>query len=172
MINPFNIVIAGTPGTGKSTLADRLKDSLPEFQLVNLSKFALENGCASEFDPLLKSHIMDEDKLMDLLGPVLKENQRNIIECIHADIFSQSEVDFVFVCRTDNTVLYDRLKARGYDDVKCSNNVEAEIFQMILDDTLECFGQSRVIELHNNEESDLDKNVKTILEVIKHKLKQ
>lgn len=162
------IVICGTPGTGKSTLIDCLKkdNSLNRFNFINLSQFATENNCISGRDEALMTDIIDEDKLSEKLEIVLKEKHFTIIETIHADLVPPDLVEHVFVCRTDNTKLYDRLKSRAYNNEKLSNNVQAEIFQTVYDEAIENFTKSRVTSLINNNKTDLDKNVNDIIRFI------
>lgn len=161
------MIICGTPGTGKSTLVDKIRPKLPEASYINVSKFAIENDCISGFDDHLESHIIDEDKLADKLEPVLAASSLNILECIHADYLDLEQVDKVFVVRTDNTaILYDRLEARGYNQDKIRNNVESEIFRLIHDEAIEIFGTDSVIELINNDPSDLDKNAALICQEV------
>ena len=45
-----------------------------------------------------------------------------------ADIFAQNLFKLVVVLKSDNTVLYDRLVARGYEQIKIKENIECEIF--------------------------------------------
>lgn len=163
----LNIVICGTPGTGKSSLIERLKPALPaNFNYVNISSYAIDNECISSYDTTLETHVIDEDKLMTKLEPFLSEKKFNIIECIHADLLPPEFVDWVFVCRTDNTKLYDRLKARNYSENKISNNVQAEIFQLVYDEALDCFGDSILTELECEELSDIDRNSKIVVEKV------
>ena len=172
----FNVIIAGTPGTGKSTLVEKIQNDLKEFNFVNLSKFAIDNDCILEYDDELGSHVIDEDKLSDLLESHLKLKQKNVIESIHADILPKKLVNVIFVCRTDNTILYDRLKERKYGEEKISNNIQAEIFQTILDEARElCENDSNpssmIAELVNNYPDDIDRNANVIVDKIKGKLK-
>lgn len=161
----LNVVICGTPGTGKSSLIERLKQILPDdFHYHNISKFAIENNCIASYDATLETHVIDEDKLTEKLEPLLIEKKLNIIECIHADLLPYDIVNWVFVCRTDNTKLYDRLKARNYSESKISNNVQAEIFQLVYDEALDCFGHSILTELESEEPEDLERNCKIVVE--------
>lgn len=161
-----NILICGTPGTGKSSLIDMVKPKLGEFNFVNISKFAIDNNCIEEYDEALSTQVMDEDKLNESLEPVVRENRFNLVESIHPDVLSPSLFDWVFVCRTDNTKLHDRLSSRGYSESKLKNNVEAEIFQLILDEARDAFKDSVLTQLVNDEPADLDKNAKIILDRI------
>lgn len=160
----LTIVLCGTPGTGKSALIDRLKKNLSEFNFINLSRFAIDNDCISSYDDSLDSHEIDEDKLIPKLETELKMNHYNFVESIHADLLPPDLVDWVYVCRTDNTKLYDRLKARNYGEEKLTNNIQAEIFQTIHDEALEVFGASKLTEIQNDEEEDLERNCATIVE--------
>lgn len=160
-----NIVICGTPGTGKSSLIAKLEPSLSNHRTLNVSKFAIENQCTSSFDKELDTHVIDERKLNKLLKPALREPGMLVVESIHADLISSRElVDWVFVCRTDNSILYDRLMERKYNANKIKNNIESEIFQTILDETRESFGDDIVTELVNNNQDDLIKNAEQVLE--------
>lgn len=170
----FNVLVCGTPGTGKSTLVERIKKDLEEykFSFINLSKFALENDCTCGYDDKLASHEIDEEKLLEKLEPVMEANKRNIIEAIEPDLLPAEMFHLVFVCRTDNTILYDRLKERNYNETKISENVSAEIFQVISDDARETFQSvpTMVIELVNEHTEDLVKNAKVMVENIRRGL--
>lgn len=164
-----NIVICGTPGTGKSSLISKIEPSLSDHKFINLSKFAIENKCISSFDKDLDTQIIDEEKLEELLEPILKKSRTHVLESIHADLIGSTElIDWIFVCRTENSRLYDRLVERKYSADKISNNIESEIFQTILDESRESFGSEIVTELHNNTLEDLDKNAKLVLDRIKN----
>lgn len=165
------IVICGTPGTGKSSIIDKLRSKLPDATYINLSKFAIENACTDGFDARLESHIIDDEKLADKLEPLLDSSRLNILESIHVDHFDSEIVDKVFVVRTDTTRLFDRLQARGYNQDKVTNNVEAEIFQQIYDEAIADFGMGSVIELKNNDDSDLEENVSLICREISNLLR-
>lgn len=168
----FNVMLCGTPGTGKSTLVERIKSDLDEhqFSYINISKFALANECTSNFDEKLESHEIDEDKLLEKLRPILEANKRNIVEAIEPDLLPADLFNLAFVCRTDNTILYDRLKRRNYSEAKISENVSAEIFQVIADEAREAFDHSQVIELVNEHEEDLNKNARLIVDNIRQRL--
>lgn len=165
-----NILVCGTPGTGKSTLIERVKQSElvknNKFEFINLSKFAIENDCTSGYDQDLETHVIDEDKLDQIMEPLLKDTTRsNMIECIEPDLVPMANINCIFVCRTNNTILYDRLKARGYNEKKISENIQAEIFQTILDEARECLGgdDDKVIELISDQQDDIEKNVEIVL---------
>lgn len=168
----YTVVICGTPGTGKTSLIEKIRPELEEFHFINLSKFAIEHECIEEYDDKLDTQVIDEDKLLDQLESELKEKKLNVIECIHPDMLTNDLISQVFVCRTNNTLLYDRLKERNYNDDKISNNVQAEIFQTILDEARAVCEESMLIELENNQLDDLDKNAKLVVARIRKQMKE
>lgn len=157
----LNILICGTPGTGKSTIASRVNESIRASNYIILSRYAIQKDCVDGFDENLNTHIINEDKLLGLITPMLDSNKLNLIESIHGDIIPSSLIDWTFVCQTDNTILYDRLKERGYDELKIRNNVEAEIFQTVLEEVREFHEVSKYTILINNTKSDLEENIET-----------
>lgn len=161
-----NIIVCGTPGTGKTSLIERLKPKLSKFYFINLSQYAIEYDCVFRYERELETRAIDRKKLLRQIEPILRLYNQNVIEVIHSSTLPKDLVTLVFVCRTNNTILYDRLKDRGYNEKKLKNNVEAEIFQLIADEAKNKFGESIVTELHNNELADLDKNVDIVLNVL------
>ena len=65
----------------------------------------------------------------------------------------------MLVLRADTNVLYSRLENRGYPEKKLTDNVEAEIMQVILDEAREAYREEIVIELPSNTVEDVESNV-------------
>lgn len=165
-----NIVICGTPGTGKSTVINKIKEKLPDLNYINISEFAIDNDCIESYDKELETQVVDEDKLLEKLEPLLNKGV-SIIECIHADFLPSNLVSWIFICRTNNTILYDRLKARNYNEAKISNNVEAEIFQTIHDEVVDAFDESLISQLINDSDDQLNKNVEIVIDRVEKIIK-
>lgn len=161
-----NIVICGTPGTGKSRIVEELKKSLPTYKFINLSEYAIEHKYTSSYDEELDTYVIDEDEVLENLEPELEYSNDHIIEYIHGDMIHPSLVDWVFVCRTDITILHPRLELRHYNDEKIKNNIESEIFQSALDESIDYYGDQKVTQLFNNTPEDLEFNVHLILDRI------
>lgn len=58
----MNILICGTPGTGKTTLSAELA-SRTGMQHINVSELVKERQLYSEFDETFQSYVIDEDKV-------------------------------------------------------------------------------------------------------------
>jgi len=158
-----NIIITGTPGTGKSSHAQALVDQLPDLKLMSINDVAKERGCVTGFDEERKSHIVDEDKVYDAIEDELEKGGL-IIDWHVCDIFPERLIDLVVVLRADNTILYDRLKKRDYSDTKIDENIDAEIMQVILEEARESYAEEIVIELQSNTVEEMDENVDRIVQ--------
>lgn len=85
-----------------------------------------------------------------------------IVDYHGAEFFPERWFDIVFVLRADNTILYDRLSARGYTGKKLEDNIDCEIFQTILDEAKASYKNEIVHELHSNTPEEMDNNVTRI----------
>jgi adenylate kinase len=82
-----------------------------------------------------------------------------VVDYHGCDFFPERWFDLVLVLRTDNSTLYERLEARGYAQNKLTENVEAEIMQVILDEARESYAEEVVVELPSNSVEDIESNV-------------
>ncbi|EAZ63323.2 putative nucleotide kinase/nuclear protein involved oxidative stress response [Scheffersomyces stipitis CBS 6054] len=163
-----NIIITGTPGCGKtshsesllSVLNDKAEDSR-KFQHFSVSDIAKERKCIESYDEKLDTSVVDEDKLLDSLEPDL-EKGGILVDWHCCDIFPERLIDLVVVLRTNNSLLYDRLKKRGYKDNKIQENIDCEIMEVIAQDARESYLPEIVIELESNSVEDMEENVDRI----------
>ncbi len=92
----------------------------------------------------------------------------NLIDYHGCDFFPERWFDIIFVLRTDNTLLYERLEKRAYNPRKIQENVQCEIFQTILDEAKESYNPDIVVELASNTPDDMEKNLAQIQTWIKN----
>jgi adenylate kinase len=62
-----NILICGTPGTGKSVLSSTLCERC-SLHHIDVSEFVKKNSLFEEFDEEFQTYIVDEDKVSTLLS--------------------------------------------------------------------------------------------------------
>lgn len=158
--NAPNILITGTPGVGKS-LMSRMLSEKTGLKWLDVSKLATENACLDEFDEVYQCRVLDEEKLLDGMENLMNEGGK-IVDYHSAELFPERWFDIVFVLRTDNTILYDRLKERGYCGKKLEDNIDCEIFQTILEEAKASYREEIVHELMSNTLEQLADNVLVI----------
>ncbi|SCV99788.1 LAFE_0B02520g1_1 [Lachancea fermentati] len=169
-LNP-NVLVSGTPGTGKSTTCELLQRRLKDATYYNISDFAREHNCYSGYDEGRKSHIVDEDLLLDELEPLLRKGGA-IVDWHVNDVFPERLIDLVVVLRCDNSTLYDRLQMRKYHDAKIQENLDAEIMGVVMQDALDSYAQEIVVELRSDTADEMDENVDRIVAWTENWLKQ
>lgn len=155
------INLLGTPGVGKSTLAQKLANETG-FKWVNIGKVAEENNCYEEYDEEYECPVLDEDRIIDVLDDQISAGG-NIVDYHGSDFFPKRWFDIVFVLRTDTAFLHDRLSDRGYSQKKLDNNLECEIFQMMLEEAKESYDENIVHELRSNTMEDFEENFNNIM---------
>lgn len=104
---------------------------------------------------------------MDHLEPEM-ESGGNIMEYHSCDFFPERWFDAVFVIRCNNTILYDRLQDRGYNQTKVKENIECEIFQMVLNEAKESYDEDIVFELSGETEADFAESIRQIKEFLQN----
>ncbi|EFP76012.1 factor activating pos9 [Puccinia graminis f. sp. tritici] len=162
--NP-NVLITGTPGTGKTTHAEMLaQESNGALRAINIGDFVKEHGCHEGWDDEWQSWLVDDEKLLDELEPLMSSSEGGIILDWHSsEIFPERWIDLVIVLRTSHTILWDRLEKRKYSLKKIQENNEAEIMGECLEEARENYDEEIVIELDSENIDAIDSNIHRIL---------
>ncbi|KAB1216332.1 hypothetical protein CJ030_MR4G011756 [Morella rubra] len=179
-----NILVTGTPGTGKTTTSSALAEAT-QLRHVIVGDLVREKNLHDGWDPELESYLINEDLnyfaicdlLMEALSMHLKmvcdeledrmEEGGNIVDYHGCDFFPERWFDRVVVLQTDNTVLYDRLTRRGYSGSKLSNNIECEIFQVLLQEAKESYPEDIVVALQSDTIEDINRNVTSLTDWVR-----
>ena len=159
-----NVLICGTPGTGKTSTCERITQENPTFKHFDISALVKANKeqLSLGFDEETQSHILNEDAIVDKLEEHLARGGCIVDTHSMIDYFPQRWFQLVIVLRTDNTILFDRLKRRGYSDEKVRENVDCEIVQVVLDEAMDSYEEEIVKQLVSNSVDDLENNVDMI----------
>ncbi|XP_039041369.1 adenylate kinase isoenzyme 6 homolog [Hibiscus syriacus] len=160
-----NLLVTGTPGTGKTTTSTALAEAT-NLRHINIGDLVKEKNLHDGWDDDLQCHIINEDLVCDELEDVMEEGG-NIVDYHGCNFFPERWFDLVVVLQTDNTVLYDRLSKRGYEGAKLSNNIECEIFQVLLEEAKESYPEDIVIALKSDNIKDITRNISTITDWIR-----
>eukprot|EP01039_Chlorochromonas_danica_P002391 gene2392-2623_t len=156
-----NILITGTPGTGKTETARRVSEATGLHHL-NVGDLVKANQCYESKDESFDTYIIDDDKVCDLLEPLMEEGGQ-VVDFHSCDLFPERWFDLVLVLQVNTEVLFDRLAERGYNEKKRSENLECEIMQVVWEEAQESYDEAIVHALPSNTPEDLDNNVQRIV---------
>ncbi len=136
------IIISGTPGTGKTTLAKKLMNVL-NYPLLDLKHFIKEKNLAESYDKKRKTNIIDIKKLnKEIIKEIKKvQNQHSpkgmIIESHLSHYLPKKYVGLCIITKTGLKTLKKRLQNRGYSKEKIRENMDSEIFDVCLNEAKE-----------------------------------
>lgn len=154
-----NILITGTPGSGKTTLCSLLQSCCPELEHIEIGKIVKERSLHYGYDLSHQSFIINEDLVVDELEERIQKGGV-LVDHHSSSFFPERWFDLIVCLVCDNTVLYDRLLARNYPKSKIEENVECEIMHVVLDEAQESY--ENVLILESNCLEDIEQNVRTL----------
>jgi adenylate kinase len=127
------IALTGTPGTGKTTIASALKQW--DVTVISLKELAIEHGFVESYDETRKSNILDIDAIENYLQTNLDNTNLIVIESHLSHLLDL--VELVIVLRCHPIELRKRLLKRNWSWNKIKENLEAEILDIILCESVE-----------------------------------
>jgi adenylate kinase len=141
------VVITGTPGTGKSSVAGIVAERLG-VKLLSLNIVAAESGALETKDRIRDSTLVKTGTLRKALRKILEERDgRAVVEGHFGELVPGGHVKVAIVLRANPFVLKERLSKRGYSAEKVKENVEAELVDACLIASVEAFGEDAVREV-------------------------
>lgn len=150
------IIITGTPATGKTTLAKKLKKIL-NIPIFDFNKFLKDEKLILDFDKERNSNIIDEKKIDSKIRPYLK-NKSYIIDSHLSHYIKPDNVKICIITKCNLKILKERLKKRRYKKEKIEENLQAEIFDTCNIEALEIGHKTIIIETDKDIESQLKDN--------------
>ena len=131
------IIITGTPGTGKTVLAKKLANLL-NFTYIDVNLIIKTNKLSLNYDKKRSTYIINTNKLNRILISLVKNTKKSLIIDSHLSHYLPSKlVDLCIVTKCDLKVLIKRLKKRKYSLNKIRENIDSEIFDICLNETIE-----------------------------------
>lgn len=141
------IIVTGTPGTGKTTLAARLAQALPANH-VDLPLLVEEEGLWLGVDEERGARLVDLARVRRRLRELAKRGGLNLVVSSHIPgVAYRKDVDAVLVLRLHPCELKRRLEALGWPPPKVRENVAAEALAICLNEALSYYGEGVVHEV-------------------------
>jgi adenylate kinase len=159
-----NILVTGTPGTGKTTFCQLLNQSL-NFKYLPIGKLIIDNGLYDEWNKEFDVPEFSDEKLVSFIATHYDVAAGGLLFDFHsADVFPQDYFDLIVLMRCENEILYKRLEARGYKQEKITENIECEIFEEVKLDIEDHYANpDLVLELRNEKQEDMEANLQTTI---------
>ena len=134
------IIVGGTPGTGKTTLAKRLAKKL-NFHYLDVNEIIEKYNISEGYDKKRDTKIIDTKKLNLALTKEIrnfKQSKEGIIIDSHlSHHLPKKYVDLCIVTKCNLKEMENRLKKKKYSKSKIRENLDAEIFDVCLNEAKE-----------------------------------
>lgn len=130
----FNMILAltGTPGTGKTSVADALGEKTG-WRVIHLNQLAQEKDLYSGYDEERECKVVD----MKALEKEVKKQSKLHNLIIEAHYSHSLPCDVVIALRTSPEELRERMKEKGWKKEKVEENILSEIMEVCNIESLE-----------------------------------
>ncbi len=137
------ILVTGTPGVGKTTVAKQLakKYNLAYF---SVSQFIIQNKLYVSYDELRQTYNID-DSVIEEVNREVERLHDVVVETIYPSLLDRA--DKVIVLRKNPTKLYEELMERGWSELKVAENVEAEVLGVVSQEAKDWFQEACEIDV-------------------------
>ncbi|MBN2487979.1 MAG: adenylate kinase family protein [Methanosarcinaceae archaeon] len=168
------IGLTGTPGTGKTSVSNLLKEEYG-YKIIHLNELIKEEHLYSEVDTKRDSVIADMEQVIARVNDLIRndlirepDNNRgkNDEITILESHLSHHIADIVIVLRASPDELRKRLSKRKYPPAKVQENVEAEALDVILVESFEWCDQVFEINTTGRFVNDIAKDIAEIVGVL------
>jgi adenylate kinase len=133
------VAISGTPGTGKTSVCEKLRED--GYEVVDLNKLAFETNSVVGTDTERDVDIVDTDALKEKVMEL-----KNDLVFLDGHFSHLMGVDLSIVLRCNPDELKKRLEAKNWNEKKVRENVEAEAVDAITVESVESDGNTLEID--------------------------
>jgi len=154
----MQLLITGSPGTGKTTIAKMLAKRL-KCKYINELDFSLKKGLG-KWDHESGELVVPLSALKRELSKELAKEKDIIVEG-HLLCETKLPVDYVVLLRVHPEILEERLRRKQYEELKVADNVFCEGIDYCKKHVSRRYAESKIIEIKN--EGNINNTIKNIL---------
>lgn len=139
------IVVTGAVGTGKTIVAKKFARKY-KAKYIDVNKIIKDYKLSEGYDKKRMCKIVDVKKLNKVLIKLIKDSKGDLVIDSHMGHFLPSKyVDLCIVTKCSVKKLRNRLKKRGYSRAKIEENVDAELFDVCLNEARELGHKVKIV---------------------------
>ena len=162
----MSLVITGSPGVGKHTVAKNIAKIL-NYKILDINKIALEAGIYEKKDETVDVDII---KLKKFLKNMITKRTL-IVGHLAPYVVSKTKVKKVIVLRKNPYKLISVYKKRKYSTKKTAENIGSEILGIIAYDSIKKFGKTKTHQIDTTSKS-VTKISKIAIKILEGKVKE
>ena len=148
----MSIVITGSPGVGKHTIAKEIERTWKISELIDINKIAIDAGLVEQGQDALD---VDVNKLKKHLEPIVSDIPRLhwmgrtglVVGHLAPYVLDGKSFNPCIVLRNNPYKLLDIYKKRGYTEKKMKDNLGSEILGIITNDAIKNFGREKTFQV-------------------------
>ena len=148
----MSIIITGSPGVGKHTIAKEIERTWKISELIDINKIAIDAGLVEQGQDALD---VDVNKLKKHLEPIVSDIPRLQwrgrtglgVGPLAPYVLDGKSFNPCIVLRKNPYKLLDIYKKRGYTEKKMKDNLGSEILGIITNDAIKNFGQEKTFQV-------------------------
>ena len=157
------IYITGTPGTGKTSIAECLAKKM-RVEFIEVNTLVIQEGLYIGYDINRDTLIIDDELLGKRMSKILQSNGG---VCVSGGVVIPGlPFDQIIILHSSIPTLRDRLKERGYSKEKIESNIEAEIMNVLYYEMTENYKIDQIFEVSNDNQS-IEETCKQIQSIIR-----
>jgi adenylate kinase len=160
----MQLLITGTPGTGKTTVSKQLAAKLG-YAYLNEMDFSVKNQIGA-WDTTENELVVPLDKLETALEKELKKQKKTVLEG-HLLCEITLPVDLVIVLTVNPELLETRLETKQYKAEKLMDNLFCEGIEYCKKHAERNYSKARVVAIKN--EKDINETLSNIMELLQER---
>lgn len=157
MNEKMKAALTGTPGTGKSTVAQELREE--GYRVLDLNQFIEDSGLRGKKDVPRDTYEVDIPDLREEFS-----KKRPSFDIVEGHLSHYLDLPITIVLRCDPRELRERMKTKDWHKEKIEENIMAEALDVILKESMDEDGQVYEIDTTEKSPSQVMECVKKILD--------